>query len=105
MIKTEDVFEDEARYLENLSNQLKERARALRASAKPLPTALDLLVGQLEGLSWATAKSGKCDYARDAPEELVEAVRSAKGGIKGSAHHFTASASELTLFRFKRGPK
>lgn len=59
----------------------------------------------LEGLPWKEAASKKCDYVRDAPTDLVEAVRKSKGGVKGASHHFTASPTEPTLFRFKRGAK
>ena len=58
---------------------------------------------ELEHLPWKEAASTKCNYVRDAPMNLVQAVRSLKGGLKGRAHHFTASMTEPTLFRFKRG--
>ena len=60
---------------------------------------------RLEAGPWKEATSKKCDYWRDAPSDLVQAVRSTKGGIKGQSHHFTASTTEPTLFRFKRGAK
>ncbi len=60
---------------------------------------------ELERLPWKEAASKKCDYVRDAPANLVESVRTAKGGLKGQVHHFTASTTEPTLFRFKRGTK
>jgi hypothetical protein len=63
------------------------------------------LESQLEALPWIEAASKKCDFVRDAPADLIDQVRAAKGGIKGKDHHFTASSSEPTLFRFKRGSK
>jgi hypothetical protein len=36
---------------------------------------------------------------------LVAKVRAIKGGFKGQVHHFTASTTEPTLFRFKRSSK
>ena len=55
----------------------------------------------LEGLSWKQAKSGKCDFVRDAPLNLIESVRAVKGGFRGEHHRFTASKSEPTFFRFE----
>ena len=63
------------------------------------------LEARLEAGPWKEAISKKCDYWRDAPSDLVQAVRTMKGGIKGQVHHFTASATEPTLFRFVRGTK
>ena len=63
------------------------------------------LEARLEAGPWKEAASRKCDYWRDAPSDLVQAVRQSKGGIKGQTHHFTASTTEPTLFRFKRGTK
>lgn len=63
------------------------------------------LESQLEGLAWVEAASKKCDFVRNAPSELVGAVRSIKGGVKGERHHFTASNGEPTLFRFKRSSR
>jgi hypothetical protein len=60
---------------------------------------------RLEAGAWKEAASKRCDYWRDAPADLVETVRKAKGGVTGQTHHFTASATEPTLFRFKRGSK
>lgn len=60
---------------------------------------------QLEALPWQAAASGKCDYVKNPSAELLAAVRNSKGGVKGGAHHFTASSTEATLFRFKRGTK
>jgi hypothetical protein len=60
------------------------------------------LESQLESLPWKEAASKKCDYVRGAPADLIEKVR-ARGGVKGKDHHFTASSTEPTLFRFKRG--
>ncbi|MDG6990620.1 MAG: hypothetical protein JRM99_04280 [Nitrososphaerota archaeon] len=63
------------------------------------------LEARLEAGPWKEAASKKCDYWRDAPANLVESVRAAKGGIKGENHHFTASMTEPTLFRFARETK
>ncbi|MDG6910774.1 MAG: hypothetical protein JRN18_00290 [Nitrososphaerota archaeon] len=63
------------------------------------------LEARLEAGPWKEATSKKCDYWRDAPSDLVQAVRSTKGGIKGQSHHFTAAVTEPTLFRFRRGTK
>lgn len=58
--------------------------------------------GRLESLGWKEAASHKCDYAKDAPDDLVQAVRASEKGITGAAHHFTAAKDSPTLFRFKR---
>ena len=59
---------------------------------------------QLEALPWIMAQSGRVEYAKDAPADLVLAVKSAKRGIKGAQHHFTAATDgSNTLFRFERG--
>ncbi len=77
-------------------------ARAAEAVAKQADEEAGLET-ILEALSWITAKSGRCDYVRDAPPALVERVRAkGKDGVKGTLHHFTASSSEPTIFRFKR---
>ena len=60
---------------------------------------------ELEAGPWKEAASKKCFYWRDAPDGLVQKVRAAKGGIKGQTHHFTASSTEPTIFRFKRSEK
>jgi len=65
-----------------------------------IPIPLD---SQLEALPWKAAASKKCDYVRAAPVDLVEQVRASRGGIAGKDHHFTASSTEPTLFRFERG--
>lgn len=57
---------------------------------------------KLEGGAWREAASKKCDYWKDAPADLVAAVRKEKGGVKGNTHHFTAAADGPTLFRFGR---
>lgn len=57
---------------------------------------------QLEALPWTAAKSGKCDFAKNCPGELMQAVRADKEGFKGARHHFTAANNEATLFRFPR---
>lgn len=61
------------------------------------------LESQLESLPWKEAASKKCDYVRGAPVDLVEKIRATKGGINGKGHYFTASSTEATLFRFRRG--
>jgi hypothetical protein len=70
------------------------------ATTQPAP-ATDL-EARLEALPWTEAASKKCFYTKNAPLQLVEAVRSVKGGVRGSAHHFTAAADSPTLFRFAR---
>jgi hypothetical protein len=60
---------------------------------------------RLEALSWKEAASRKCDFVKDPPADLLAAVRGAKEGIKGQAHHFTAHATDAVLFRYKRGDK
>jgi len=57
---------------------------------------------RLEAQAWIPAKSGKCDYVKDAPQGLVEAIRASKDGIIGASYHFTAAKAEPTLFRFER---
>jgi hypothetical protein len=111
-----DVFEIESRLAEaRLSEEravarVKELTEALEIAkfagsvVRETDEATKLEVG-LEGLPWKEATSKKCDYVRDAPPDLVEAVRKSKGGVKGASHHFTASSTEPTLFRFMRGPK
>jgi len=63
------------------------------------------LEARLSVLPWKLAASGKCDYVRDAPVKLIEAVRAQKGGVRRSEYHYTVSNEEPTLFRFKRGTK
>ena len=112
MSKTNDgdaaLAESEASYLDDLAERLRARAKELRerpvATWQPHSGPVDLET-KLEALPWKQATSGKCDYAREVPAELVTAVRSTKGGVKGNEHHFTASATEPTLFRYKRGAK
>jgi hypothetical protein len=65
----------------------------------------DELESRLKTGPWKQAASKKSDYWRDAPDDLVNAVRSVKGGIKGDEFHYTASLTEPTLFRFKRDEK
>jgi hypothetical protein len=93
-----ELLEAEAGYLEAQAEVLRRRAAELRS----LLTTEEGMVSKLEALPWVPARSGKCDYVRDAPLELVEAVRGSKGGVRGDVHHFTASATEPTLFRFAR---
>ena len=83
-----------------MADKLRARAKELRELAQPDQAAR--LEKRLEELAWVEAASKKCDYVRDGPADLIEAVRKSKGGIKGTAHHFTASTTEPTLFRFKR---
>ena len=59
---------------------------------------------RLEALRWVQARSGRCDFAKDAPEDLIAAV-DARTGFKGSAHHFTRAKDGSTLFRFERAQK
>jgi hypothetical protein len=95
-----ELVDAEAAYLEAQAEALRKRAAELR---ELLQDERDTeLIARLDGLPWVAARSGRCDYVRDAPTELVEAVRAVKGGVRGSAHHFTASATEPTLFRFAR---
>ncbi len=68
-------------------------------------TSITSLEVELESLAWKEAASKKCDYVKDVPLGLVEKVRSLKGGFKGQNHHFTAYATNQTLFRFKRSSK
>ena len=78
---------------------MREVSSSLQVQQKPLPT-VPTVEDRLEGLSWKQARSGKCDYAKDAPDDLVTAVRAAKGGLKHGANHYTASTTDTTLFRF-----
>lgn len=57
---------------------------------------------RLEALPWKAATSGKCDFAKDIPADLVQTVRTSKDGIKGPGYHYTAAKDEPVLFRFKR---
>jgi hypothetical protein len=93
-----ELVRAEAAYLEAQAEALRRRAAELRS----LLTTEEGMVSKLEALPWIPAKSGRCDYTKSAPPELVAAVRASKGGIKGDLHHFTASATEPTLFRFPR---
>ena len=86
--------------------RVKELTEALAVARLAESTARESdLEARLEAGPWKEATSKKCDYWRDAPSDLVQAVRSTKGGIKGQGHHFTSSMTEPTLFRFKRGAK
>jgi hypothetical protein len=93
-----ELVEAEAAYLEAQAEALRKRGAELRS----LLTTEEGMVSKLEALPWVPARSGKCDYVKDAPPQLVEAVRGSKGGVRGDVHHFTASATEPTLFRFAR---
>ena len=89
---------------ERAAARVKELTEALAVARLAESTAGELdLEARLEAGPWKEAASKKCDYWRDAPSDLVQAVRTMKGGIKGQSHHFTASMTEPTLFRFKRG--
>ena len=86
--------------------RVKELTEALAVARLAESTAGELdLEARLEAGPWKEAASKKCDYWRGAPSDLVQAVRTMKGGIKGQVHHFTASTTEPTLFRFVRGTK
>ncbi len=76
-----------------------QKERADKGTQKPIND----VEKRLEGLPWLEAASKKCDFVQNVPADLVENVRAAKGGVKGTTHHFTAPETELTLFRFKRG--
>ena len=56
----------------------------------------------LEGLAWVPAASGKCDFVKDPPADLLAAVRGSKDGVKGERHHFVAHATDAVLFRYER---
>jgi hypothetical protein len=95
-----ELIQAEASFLEAQAEALRKRAGELRGLLRDGQDAE--LVAQLEALPWIPAKSGRCDYTKDAPPQLVEAVRGTRGGVRGDAHHFTAAADSLTLFRFPR---
>jgi hypothetical protein len=78
------------------------RMKDLEDIAKTEPAPATDLEARLEALPWTEAASKKCFYAKNVPAELVESVRRSKGGVKGARYHFTASATEPTLFRFAR---
>jgi hypothetical protein len=103
------ILDAEARFLETKADEFVRRAKDLRDTAHTIvreeKAARKDLEARLESQDWIPAKSGKCDFVRDAPAELVEAVRGARGGVRGTGHHFTASSTEPTLFRFKRSSK
>lgn len=102
-----ELIEAEAQYLEAQAEQLRQRAKQLRELKPEVEStgrAVDL-EAKLEALPWKEASSKKCDYAKDVPGELVEAVRGVKGGVAGKTHHFTAATDGPTLFRFNRGSK
>lgn len=73
-----------------------ENARQLDQAAR--------LESKLEAQKWITAKSGKCDYLKNPPADLVAAVDE-KEGFKGTKHHFTRTKDGMTLFRFARSVK
>lgn len=98
-----ELIEAEAAYLEGMADKLRQRAREIRELGRGSGTAQ--LETELERLPWKEAASKKCDYVKDAPSKLVEAVRFTKGGVKGKDHHFTAATDAPTLFRFKRSGK
>jgi len=95
-----ELIKEEAAYLENIADQLRARASQLRELGRENQD--QQLETKLEALSWKEAASKKCDYAKDVPGELVQAVRATKGGIRGKTHHFTATTDGQTLFRFRR---
>lgn len=87
----------------DLSKRRDDLIGALQApAAAPLPSVSSALEASLEGLSWTAAKSGKCDFTKNAPSDLVAAVRTSKNGFQGAKLHFTADNAELTLFMFAR---
>ncbi len=57
--------------------------------------------GKLEALDWKAANSGKCDFVRDPPKEILDAI-DPKDGFKGSRHHFTKARDGSAVFRFAR---
>lgn len=108
-----NVFEIESRLAEARMSEERAVAR-VRELTEALETAKSVgsvvletdktakLEADLEGLPWKEAASKKCDYVREAPADLVAAVRKSKDGIRGATHHFTAAKDEPTLFRFRR---
>ncbi|MDG6961589.1 MAG: hypothetical protein JRM89_03995 [Nitrososphaerota archaeon] len=56
---------------------------------------------KLEALDWKAASSRKCDFVRDPPKEVLDAI-DPKDGFKGSRHHFTKAKDGSAIFRFKR---
>jgi hypothetical protein len=99
-VDPQELIAAESAYLESLAETLRKRANELRDLLKDGRD--EGLISKLEALPWVAAKSGKCDFLRDAPPQLVTAVRASKNGIRGPDHHFTAAADSLTLFRFAR---
>lgn len=102
--------EEITRLIDSLTGRLKELDESLAAAkmAEDLAEEADRgakLEAKLEGLPWKEAQSKKCYYAKDVSAELIESVRSVKGGVAGKVHHFTAANDNPTLFRFNRGPK
>jgi hypothetical protein len=95
-----ELVRAEIAFLEGRSEELRRRAAELRDLLKDGRD--EGLISKLEALPWVAAKSGKCDFLRDAPAELVAAIRSSKNGIRGPDRHYTASSTEPTLFRFPR---
>jgi hypothetical protein len=85
-----------------VSEFVQRRMKDLEDVAKTEPAPAPDFEAKLEGLPWTEAASKKCFYAKNVPAELVESVRRSKGGVKGARYHFTASATEPTLFRFAR---
>jgi hypothetical protein len=57
--------------------------------------------GALEALPWIKARSGKCDFVKDPPKELLDAI-DLKDGFRGSRHHFTKARDGTVIFRFPR---
>lgn len=56
---------------------------------------------KLEALDWKAANSGKCDFVRDPPKEILDAI-DPRDGFKGSRHHFTKARDGSAVFRFNR---
>jgi uncharacterized small protein (DUF1192 family) len=107
-LKAERLFL--ADFLQHTVALLNQRIAALdeeitKSSHAAKPNASAEFEMRLEAGPWKEAASRRCDYWRDAPADLVEKVRAAKGGLKGVTHHFTASTTEPTLFRFRRRSK
>jgi hypothetical protein len=85
---------------DQLSKRISDLDSALNA---PEPKPIQSMEEHLEALQgFATAKSGKCDFLKNGPYDLVAAVRSSKDGVRTAKYHFSASATEPTLFRFRR---
>jgi hypothetical protein len=84
-----------------VSEFVQRRMKDLEDVTKTEPAPATDFEARLEGLPWIEARSGKCDFVKDPPKELLDAI-DLKDGFRGSRHHFTKAKDGTVIFRFAR---